>query len=250
MSAGFGDALNQYVWRMQSYNGKLFVGTFDISGLADPVAQFVNGDMLTRSADEWKTQIDYVKTFIDLMKGSKMSVPGVSNFALASSVITLDKLASKGGVNDIKSTEQFYKALKAVYGVYVKVHDQLPAEITSKLDTILNEENVDQFYYFTFVCKKLSQSKRGFDMFVTEDGKNFETITRNGLGDKYNHGLRTFAVTDAGLCVGTANPFYGAQVWRIDEVETDDAPTQIDIIKDIVNKLFELIKDQLGNIIG
>ena len=29
----------------------------------------------------------------------------------------------------------------------------------------------------------------------------------------YNHGLRAFATTDQGLCLGTANPFYGTQVW-------------------------------------
>ena len=48
---------------------------------------------------------------------------------------------------------------------------------------------------------------------MSEDGVNFETITTNGFGDPYNHGLRVFVVTDQGLCVGTANPFYGTQVW-------------------------------------
>ena len=26
-------------------------------------------------------------------------------------------------------------------------------------------------------------------------------------------GLRVFATTDQGLCLGTANPFYGTQIW-------------------------------------
>ena len=59
----------------------------------------------------------------------------------------------------------------------------------------------------------LRKAQRGFDLYVSEDGVNFETITTNGFGDPYNHGLRVFAVTDQGLCVGTANPFYGTQVW-------------------------------------
>ena len=42
---------------------------------------------------------------------------------------------------------------------------------------------------------------------------NFQTITANGFGDPYNHGLRVFAATDQGLCLGTANPFYGTQIW-------------------------------------
>lgn len=59
----------------------------------------------------------------------------------------------------------------------------------------------------------LRKAQRGFDLYVSEDGVNFETITTNGFGDPYNHGLRVFVVTDQGLCVGTANPFYGTQVW-------------------------------------
>ena len=59
----------------------------------------------------------------------------------------------------------------------------------------------------------LRKAERGFDLYVSEDGVNFQTITTNGFGDPYNHGLRVFATTDQGLCIGTANPFYGTQVW-------------------------------------
>ena len=59
----------------------------------------------------------------------------------------------------------------------------------------------------------LRTAKRGFDLYVTEDGVNFETVTIDGFGDPYNHGLRVFATTDQGLCLGTANPFYGTQIW-------------------------------------
>ena len=59
----------------------------------------------------------------------------------------------------------------------------------------------------------LRKAERGFDLYVSEDGVNFETITTNGFGDPYNHGLRVFATTDQGLCIGTANPFYGTQIW-------------------------------------
>ena len=58
-----------------------------------------------------------------------------------------------------------------------------------------------------------ARQNEGFDLYVSEDGVNFQTITVDGFGDPYNHGLRAFAVTDHGLCLGTANPFYGTQVW-------------------------------------
>ncbi|MBQ8539572.1 MAG: hypothetical protein IJ433_07960, partial [Ruminococcus sp.] len=43
MGAGFGSNMNQYVWRMISHNGKLYLGTFDVTGLVRPLAQFTNG---------------------------------------------------------------------------------------------------------------------------------------------------------------------------------------------------------------
>lgn len=69
----------------------------------------------------------------------------------------------------------------------------------------------------------LRDAERGFDMYVTEDGVNFTTLTTNGFNDPYNHGLRTFAVTNQGLCLGTANPFYGCQVW-IQRKENSENP--------------------------
>ena len=62
-----------------------------------------------------------------------------------------------------------------------------------------------------------STSERGYDLLVSEDGVNFEVVTRDGMGDPYNHGCRVFAITDSGLCIGTANPFYGTQVWLLDD---------------------------------
>lgn len=66
----------------------------------------------------------------------------------------------------------------------------------------------------------MSKADRGCDVYATADGKNFETITTDGFGDPFNHGLRVFAETDNGLGFGTANPFYGTQWWLIREDNT------------------------------
>lgn len=68
MNAGFNDNMNQYVWRMQSYDGQLYVGTFDVGSLAYPLMQFTNGDMLNMSEEEWKSQIKYIRTLIQVLK--------------------------------------------------------------------------------------------------------------------------------------------------------------------------------------
>ncbi len=60
--------LNQYVWRMQAYDGRMYAGTFDISDLAYPLTQFTNGDVLKRTPEQWKKQIEYVKAFLEVLK--------------------------------------------------------------------------------------------------------------------------------------------------------------------------------------
>lgn len=49
----------------------------------------------------------------------------------------------------------------------------------------------------------------------------------NGFNDKFNFGGRTLVANEDGLYIGTANPFYGAQLWRITEAEEEDAPNSI-----------------------
>ena len=58
----------------------------------------------------------------------------------------------------------------------------------------------------------------GFDLYSTGDGINFSPVTTNGFGDKYNYGGRTVKATDNGIFIGTANPFYGCQVWKINDI--------------------------------
>ncbi len=57
----------------------------------------------------------------------------------------------------------------------------------------------------------------GFDLYYTSDGLNFKAVTTNGFNDKYNYGGRTVKVKGAGdaIFIGTANPFYGGQVWKV-----------------------------------
>lgn len=293
MGAGFGSNLNQYVWRMISYNGKLYLGTFDIGGLAYPLMQFTNGDVLKMSKEDWEKQINYIKVFIEAIKeesGKEESSEDTEvkedqseeNGKEDSVVDTEDKEESSEDANEEESStdtevkeqslvvtkakpvnvnvksdenvevvdnlsdmteimtnmsdlfeysekeqvatynsqsnrEEFYKMLSKLVKEYEAVKDQLPENITEQLDEVLNQDSVDNFKYFIEVCAYLSKGERGFDLLVSSDGANFSTITTNGFGDVYNHGCRTFAVTDKGLCIGTANPYYGCQVWKLDE---------------------------------
>ncbi len=49
-------------------------------------------------------------------------------------------------------------------------------------------------------------------IFVTGDGEHRKPVVRDGLGDSRSYGARTFTVFQGALCIGTANPYYGAQL--------------------------------------
>lgn len=304
MLSGLGDSdeqsrhLNQYVWRMQSYNGKLYVGTFDISDLAYPATQFANGDILKRTPEEWRKQIEYIKIFFDSLKKNDQN--GTSNTTdtdsqeatkpsesesqeatkpsdddimplnegeasesdqaaqaveeagktdeVVADVATMQQLLEDMGADlnskqtDVVSPDgvapqaaetytlddryQFLASLQRLLDLYNKNKQYLPEFITNELDKWLTEENLENFTDFVGVLSYLHYSNdetRGFDLIVSSDGTNFQTISRNGFGDNNNHGLRVFAVTDSGLAIGTANPYHGTQVWLLNDGEIKNA---------------------------
>lgn len=169
LGSGFGHNENQYIWRMEVYDGKLYVGTFDTSSLLQVMGQFVNGDLLKQTPEAWKSQWEYLKALMKALQ--EVDADGAGN------INTLAKT--------IKYTSSF-------------VFQNVSVRNIASAIKLLNY---------------LRTAKRGFDLYVTEDGVNFETVTIDGFGDPYNHGLRVFATTDQGLCLGTANPFYGTQIW-------------------------------------
>lgn len=169
LGSGFGRKENQYVWKMQVYDGKLYVGTYDASSFLLPVDEYVNDPAASR---DWKDKVDaYVRQLCGEEKGS--APQGLAECA-----------------------------------------------------------------------RYLAQADFGFDLYVTEDGVHFETITTDGFGDPFNHGCRSFGVTNEGLFVGTANPFCGAQVWKLSEKE--DAPESGDIVILYTNDVHCGADDNLG----
>ena len=70
---------------------------------------------------------------------------------------------------------------------------------------------------YAYINDAVKHDTWGFDMLRTADGENFELVTEDGFDDKYNYGGRCMVATQYGLYVGTANPFYGAQLYRIND---------------------------------
>jgi hypothetical protein len=60
----------------------------------------------------------------------------------------------------------------------------------------------------------------GFDLYMSEDGINFQSVVLRGLNNPNNYGGRILYVdSDDGLYLGTANPFQGCEVWELSDIE-------------------------------
>ncbi len=99
---------------------------------------------------------------------------------------------------------------------------ELVSDLFEKTDKIFYDQNLHNFVYYFGTNYYAQSCEKGFDLLVSNDGVNFDAITRNGFGDGTNHGLRTLCSTDSGLFMGTANPFHSTQLWKLttkDDVE-------------------------------
>ena len=138
LKSGFGRNENQYIWRMQVYDGKLYVGTFDTSSLLQVLGQFVNGDLLRQTPEAWKSQWKYLKALMKALQEADAD--------------------GTGNPNTLAQTIKFTNAF---------VFQNISVCNIASAIRLLNY---------------LRKAQRGFDLYVSEDGVNFETITTNGFG--------------------------------------------------------------------
>lgn len=244
LGSGFDRNENQYIWRMQVYNNKLYVGTFDTSSLLEPIGQLTNGDLLKMTDEEWQSQIEYIKVLAELIlnKYKTPQLPVAAPAALsisrddarnmAKSVNNAGKISRATAANaknvielaqeientaDEKASEEFI----ATYTELSKASKDMTISIGEIIDKIFTEESIAKMTSFVKCAAYMSTAERGFDIFTLDSNLNVKTVTTNGFSDPYNHGCRTFAVTDDNLIVGTANPFYGTQIWTLSDNKYD-----------------------------
>ncbi len=274
LASGFGRNENQYIWRMQKFDGKLYIGTFDTASLLEPIGQFSNGDIIDMTPEEWNSQVQRLRDLLDHLLDKKSPDDPIvpvntladddSNEAVEvddektevakgfgdlsdaldeaagdlcdqAATMSADVEDDAAYVQKIDSEIAYFKSFADQYQDMLDSYEslkqqyedaygtELPSDIQDALDKLLSEENLKKLQSVLTCMYYLRDAERGFDMYVTEDGVNFTTLTTNGFNDPYNHGLRTFAVTNQGLCLGTANPFYGCQVW-IQRKENSENP--------------------------
>lgn len=181
-----------------------------------------------------------------------------------------DEMFPEGGLSGMGSgfgcneNQYIWKMVEYDGKLYVGTYDA--SSFLLPLDEYMNDENAAQEWkdkvdeYVEKLCSNyqgipesavtcgeyLDKATFGFDLYVTEDGIHFTKITDDGFGDPYNHGCRAFGITEEGLFVGTANPFYGTQVWKLSENEDS---TEMEG-EDVIQEDSEGENSQIGIIVG
>ncbi|MGN1183732.1 MAG: hypothetical protein ACI4R7_00730 [Oliverpabstia sp.] len=132
---------------------------------------------------------------------------------------------------DTTEIEEFATAYESMLEEYSGISDFLPDNLKGLFDVLLSFATKDNLLGLIKSIKYMRTSQAGFDLYeITDNGDgtvSINTITNDGFGDRYNHGLRIFARTSDYLLVGTANPFYGTQLWRRENtVKEPTEPTE------------------------
>ena len=163
---------NEYIWRFQEHDGKLYIGTFDAETMYKYLTQLTDGFLATMDSDD-------LTAILGVLAG-----------------LLLNEEADTAEAQDSAADSLLSKVLSVVDARGVEMYQEIAA--------------------------LLAANPAGFDLYVTEDMEHFEKITDNGFDDPYNYGARTFVSIEDGLYIGTANPFYGAQVWLLTEQEAGE----------------------------
>lgn len=197
--------------------------------------QLTNGELINMPKDEFIRKLNLVKELIELLiskdvnlvtEEKQIELYNANTNSIDELVGALDLLENNLDETAVNNTEarntnesiiDMYYEIEALYE---DTKESLTDDIISEIEEILSIININNIKCYFAINEYCKNATKGFDLLVSEDGVNFQVITRNGFNDKYNHGLRTFQATEEGLFLGTANPFYSTQLWLLKDKDS------------------------------
>lgn len=180
MGSGYETHMSQYTWQTTVYEGKLYVSTMDTTTLLEPIAQFTNGDLVNMSEEEWTKQINYIKVFIELMKGN--ASVSTSNNKSASTDELIDNAinavnaknansAAKNTAVKVTITSEQRKSLKEaiVNGEFknnklTQSEQKTLDEINALLDELTNLYDSNEYSLFSEIYQKVLDKLAGIEL--------------------------------------------------------------------------------------
>lgn len=202
---------------------------------------------------------DLIKGLLDgslIVKNLKYTQKTVSSVATLNALLA--ELTELVETNDIAGFVEKYEEANDIYS---GLTDKLPQGLKDAYEMLVRVTELENMKDLLTCLKTLSTAKRGFGLYTIEskDGQlTLETLTRDGFGDPYNHGLRAFATNDeqGWMVIGTANPFMGTQLWRT-VLDTDAADDGAEVenpftdlgscFKDYVTSILWAVKNGITN---
>ena len=218
---GFTDKVDgtsvEYVWRAETYNDELYITTMDSAVLYNYITNLKGSnftDLTEEEITDLNDQIDKLIDNLGILGSSSQVEQIIQMLENAKSLLT-------EYIEVADDNKQFYQyvidnreIIDQIYTFGTENSDILETAGQDFVD-LYNRVDWEGLSMYAYIAEILQNDVWGFDLLRTSDGENFETVTDSGFDDKYNYGGRSLVVTDNGLYVGTANPFYGAQLWRI-----------------------------------
>lgn len=242
---GFGDPENKTIFELYSFAGHLYVGTFNLAGY-----QVWRSDCEGEKPYRWERVIEqgayrgklnqavlsmcefkgalYVGSAIqgggidrqnkvgpaapelirihesgewDLIVGDSRDTPSGRKEALSGYMPGFDNFFNGYFWRQCEHEGWLYLSTfdwSALLGYATR--DQWPQSICNIVNDIGVQEILD--------------NQSGCDVYRSFDGENWVMVTRNGMDNPYNIGVRTMVSSPHGLFIGTANPF-GPKIWPL-----------------------------------
>ena len=214
----------EYVWRAETYNDELYITTMD-SAILYKYIKNLKGTYFVDLTDEelegLNSKIDELLSTIDGIGSGIEQIDQIKSI-LENFKVMLDEF--KTSMNDGEAFFDFVIKYEELIGQIEELgsgENPLINMAGEEFVELYNKFDWEGLKMYAYIAKTIDNDVWGFDLLKSSDGENFEIVTDSGFNDKYNYGGRSLIATDNGLYVGTANPFYGAQLWRI-SYETDD----------------------------
>lgn len=233
---GFGkymlDNCNEYVWRFGIYNDELYITTMDSAIMYRYITTLEGSDFINMTSEEIDTAIAKMENYSEMLEQNP-AIYAMYGTLLENTIAMIEEYKTIDGedltFNDfVVKYEDLFIELESLQTTLNNLqgtgNEQLDTALTD-LKEIFSKIDITGLKMYAYIVRLVENDVMGFDMFKTSDGVNFEVVTDDGFGDPYNYGGRSLVTTSEGLYIGTANPFYGAQLWRLrNEIEEDTTP--------------------------
>lgn len=236
MGVGLGSHCNQYVWRMIEHDNKLWVGTYDTSTLSSMFTQLTDGQLVDMSNEEYQYRLEQLRNLagsLGILEDDYEALFKVIGSKYMQGMFnSIQKLIDAGtGKKDpvphylemVQSYNNFKDRLTngklTILPGYDKLLGELRDDFFEPMEDIIDE--IGNVVYYFGCNYYLKNSVKGFDLLVTENGVDFDVVSDNGFDDPSNHGVRIMVSASTikegvkDLYIGTANPFNGAQLWKL-----------------------------------